>query len=343
MGKPKITWTVDMTETLLSIRKTTLAKKEKGDGRALMNIVLEHWQELFPNSKVTVNALKIKLNKLTRGAEGKVSTSTETASNNDKPTETKQDKDSSKGSTKLSASMKLDLANSYELVKEREKGKGKSKRDLVSPYEKGQISLAGIISKIVKPRSDRFKVWEHFQGDVITRSKYDSHYYGMYGFMVKHDESSFHANYDTLYRFDPDKVLHLHKATDFAANFNKTVDSHMHIKSSGIVTNLDDCGIPNFLNERADQAGIQHPIAAQMNKSLHNRKQLTRVNYSDPKLEAKLWPHLFPFGIGGWSQDTCVKAGEYLKHVLLNKDARWRKDPSFSFHWYDRQIKMKLF
>ena len=38
-----------------------------------------------------------------------------------------------------------------------------------------------------------------------------------------------------------------------------------------------------------------------------------------------------------------MKAGEYLKHVLLNKDARWRKDPSFSFHWYDRQIKMKLF
>ena len=99
--------------------------------------------------------------------------------------------------------------------------------------------LAGIISKIVKPRSDRFKVWEHFQGDVITRSKYDSHYYGMIGFMVKRDESvsetnlianevqlrikcalvwlrnnnplfqSFYANYDTLYRFDPDKVLRL--------------------------------------------------------------------------------------------------------------------------------------
>ncbi|XP_065058005.1 uncharacterized protein LOC135685854 isoform X1 [Rhopilema esculentum] len=579
MGKPKITWTNDMTETLLSVRKTALAKKEKGDGRALMNIVLEHWQELFPNSKVTVNALKIKLSKLTRGAEGKVPTATETAANNDKPIETKQEEQekvmdnklsipvvetevtepeqvkqklrarakisnphpfrhSNKGSTKLSASMKLDLTNSYKLVKEREKGKGKSKRylfqearkiwlqlypsssialrtisrickspmkpkkvsshppdlgdsdgpqfcnvpdctgrlkgmrqasselasqpifkyicyncgrlipyskhrnhvnyvtfdplgigyetppvldlydtigelayqnnrgrwtscrtcksgpielynaadpgtgklyvpeplrDLVSPYEKGQISLAGIISKIVKPRSDRFKVWEHFQGDVITRSKYDSHYYGMYGFMVKRDESvsetnvianevqlrikralvwlrnnnplfqSFYANYDTLYRFDPDKVLHLHKATDFAANFNKTVDSHMHDESSGIVTNLDDCGIPNFLNEGADQAGIQHPIAAQMNKSLHELKQLTRVNYSDPKLEAKLWPHLFPFGIGGWSQDTCMKAGEYLKHVLLNKDARWRKDPSFSFHWYDRQIKMKLF
>ena len=80
MGKPKITWTNDMTETLLSVRKTALAKKEKGDGRALMNIVLEHRQELFPNCKVTANALKIKLSKLNRGAESKVSTATETVS-----------------------------------------------------------------------------------------------------------------------------------------------------------------------------------------------------------------------------------------------------------------------
>ncbi|XP_065054148.1 uncharacterized protein LOC135682959 isoform X4 [Rhopilema esculentum] len=577
MGKPKITWSNDMNETLLSIRKSALSKKEKGDGRALMNIVLEHWQELFPNSKVTVNALKIKLSKLTRGAEGKVSTATETVGNNDKPAKTKQDepenvidnqsntpvveteelrqeplkvkpqhkakkrnqrpfRKGNESSSKLTAQMRKEVVNCYRMIQKRRNCKEKSKsylqketrklwlkkfpsmsislltiagicksikspkkgcsdrpvqsevnaiescnvpdcterlrsmrqasselasqpifkyicyncgrlipyergnrhikliafdplcigcetppvldlydtigelayqnnrgrwtsctnckrgpielynaadpetgklyvpeplRDLVSPYEKGQISLAGLISKIVKPRSDKFKVWEHFQGDVRTRTKSDYHYYGMYGFMVNRDENdtnvnnnevqlrikrallwlrnnnplfeSFYANYDTLYRFDPDKVLHLHKATDFAASFNKTVDSHMHDESSGIVTNLDDCGIPNFLNEGADQAGIQHPIAARMNKSLHELKQLTRVNYKDPKLEPKLWPHLFPFGIGGWSQDTCMKAGEYLKHMLLNKDARWRKDPSFSFHWYDRQIKMKLF
>ena len=38
-----------------------------------------------------------------------------------------------------------------------------------------------------------------------------------------------------------------------------------------------------------------------------------------------------------------MKAGEYLKHRLLNFDSRWRKDRSFSFHWYDRQIKQRLF
>lgn len=37
---------------------------------------------------------------------------------------------------------------------------------LVSQYEKGQIALPGLISKIVKPRSDKFKIWEHIQGEV---------------------------------------------------------------------------------------------------------------------------------------------------------------------------------
>ena len=40
--------------------------------------------------------------------------------------------------------------------------------DLASPYERRQIALAGLISKIVKPRSDKFKIWEHIQGEIQT-------------------------------------------------------------------------------------------------------------------------------------------------------------------------------
>ena len=46
-----------------------------------------------------------------------------------------------------------------------------------------------------------------------------------------------------------------------------------------------------------------------------------RVSYSDPYLEAKLWPHLIPFANGGWFQGSLLKTGEYLKHNLLNVDA----------------------
>ena len=132
-------------------------------------------------------------------------------------------------------------------------------KDLVSPYEKGQIALAGLISKSVKPRCDTFKVWEHIQGQIRTRGRLDYHYFGMYGFMVAKDKeqvldkgqesvseiqlrikrelfwlqgnnplsSNFYANYDTLYRFDPEKVLHLYKATQFDANYHTTVDTHL--------------------------------------------------------------------------------------------------------------------
>ena len=166
-------------------------------------------------------------------------------------------------------------------------------QDLASPYEKGQMALAGIISKIVRPRSDKFKVWEHIQGQILTRCKLDYHYYGMYGFMVTNHETSaqdntnassvtevqiriktallwlrsnnhlyqsFHANYDTLYRYDPDKVLHLHNASDYPTQYNKTVESQLKDEASGIVTNLDDCGINATLTDETDQAGVQHPI-----------------------------------------------------------------------------------
>ena len=43
------------------------------------------------------------------------------------------------------------------------------------------------MSKIVKPRCDKFKVWEHIQGQIRTRGRLDYHYFGMYGFMVAKD------------------------------------------------------------------------------------------------------------------------------------------------------------
>ena len=117
----------------------------------------------------------------------------------------------------------------------------------------------------------------------------------------------------------------------------------MQDEGSGIVTNLDDFGVAPFLNATIDVARVQHPNIDSLNKSLHELKDMTRVSYNDPYLEAKLWPQLFPFGNGGWFHSSLLKAGEYLKHRLLNFDSRWRKDESFSFHWYDRQVKSRLF
>ena len=84
------------------------------------------------------------------------------------------------------------------------------------------------------------------------------------------------------------------------------------------MTNLDDCGILSSLNPIVDIAEVQHPHIYTCNKRLDELKALTRVSYSNPFLEAKLWPHLFLFGNGGWFSISLLKAGEYLKHKLLN-------------------------
>ena len=85
-----------------------------------------------------------------------------------------------------------------------------------------------------------------------------------------------------MYRYDPEKVKHLHKATDFAADHNKTVESHLGDEFSGIVTNLDDCGMNTSLDPSCIQAGIQHPKVAELNKNLQELRDLTHISYEDP-------------------------------------------------------------
>ena len=57
-------------------------------------------------------------------------------------------------------------------------------KEVASPYEKGQIALAGLVSTILKPSNDKKKLWEHIQGQIQMCSRLDKHSFGMYGFMV---------------------------------------------------------------------------------------------------------------------------------------------------------------
>ena len=243
---------------------------------------------------------------------------------------------------------------------------------LTKPYELAQISLAGLINRKVKERNDRLKVWDHFQGQANVMQKFDDQYYGMYGFMVardveQNDESQsnndsntlikralinlrqinhlyqkFFSNYDTLYRYHPERIVHLNDASRFTDDKDLTLAYHLKDELTGIVMSTDEPGdIPN-LDPRSDVAGVQHP-RPDYNKHLQELIELTKVRYNDMYLEAKIFPHLFPFATGGWTEDSPLKQGEYLKHRLLNYDNRWRKDPSFSYYFYDRLIKQRLF
>ena len=49
--------------------------------------------------------------------------------------------------------------------------------------------------------------------------------------------SNFHSNYDTLNRFDPEKLMHKHKASEFDANYHTIVDTNLQDEPTVIVTN----------------------------------------------------------------------------------------------------------
>ena len=58
--------------------------------------------------------------------------------------------------------------------------------NLANRYERGQVSLCGLFSTVVKDAGmSRFS---HVQGEVNSLGKLDRHYYGMFGFLASKDE-----------------------------------------------------------------------------------------------------------------------------------------------------------
>ena len=86
-----------------------------------------------------------------------------------------------------------------------------------------------------------------------------------------------------------------------------------------------------------------------LGKAVERSKDMPKVQeitYGDPHLEAKLFPHLFPYGEGSWKKYKEVQAltmGHYHKHRLLHVDRRWANDRLYPFFAFDRNIKARLF
>ena len=74
--------------------------------------------------------------------------------------------------------------------------------------------------------------------------------------------------------------------------------------------------------------------------------EVQKITYGDPDLEAKLFPHLFPYGKGSWyhlPKDTPGLTMEfYHKHRLLHVDRRWANNRLYPFFAFDRNMKARL-
>ena len=80
-----------------------------------------------------------------------------------------------------------------------------------------------------------------------------------------------------------------------------------------------------------------------------------KLNLYDPDLEHKLFPHLYPHGVGGYAPNPqrCgtdadapatkrLTLGLYIKMRLLHADPRWRHDRLWPFFAYDCLMKSRI-
>ena len=59
-------------------------------------------------------------------------------------------------------------------------------------------------------------------------------------------------------------------------------------------------------------------------------------------VDAKLFPHLFPEGRGGFPQWVNKKFTEYARQRLLGQDGRFEKDPAYTMWLLEEHMKKRL-
>jgi hypothetical protein len=74
-----------------------------------------------------------------------------------------------------------------------------------------------------------------------------------------------------------------------------------------------------------------------------------KLTYNDPQVEDKLFPHLYPYGVGGFCSQLTEKPhlkglaiGAYAKRRLLHSDPRWRHDKLWLFFMFDWSMRNRI-
>ena len=168
----------------------------------------------------------------------------------------------------------------------------------------------------------------HLQGEINAITKLDRHYYGLFGFLAVKDKdifalspdphsslriknalkwlrgnnhlySSFFAHYDTLLRFVKPSFIN----PALLDKQNIPIEKLLEDEAAGMAFPLD----ANYFNDfplvhgepvlgPSDVAGRQYP-KPESQEALQN---LCQAKYGEHYLDVKAFPHLHPYGYGGW-------------------------------------------
>ena len=239
--------------------------------------------------------------------------------------------------------------------------------NLKNPVEHCQIALCGIFSTTVKDAKRH--QWRHIQGEVNALHKLDRHYYGLFGFLLINEDLSdkfvkypeayerirlalhwlkknnhlyqdFLARFETLYRYVRQEIVN---PDVLKLDQNKILDS----EAIGLAFPVDSEYFEQYspLYGEMDIAGIQNPKSHLTDKVQDNIEQLretTSVQYGQKYLLEKTFPHLFPYGKGGWFYKCVHGLSHFTKTKLMDCRGYFSNDQNFPFFMFDYMTKMRL-
>ena len=238
---------------------------------------------------------------------------------------------------------------------------------LKSEAEKCQVALCGIFSTTV--RDAKMHQWRHIQGEVNALHKLDRHYYGMFGFLMINEEiterltkysdacerirvalnwfkknnnlyKQFLARFETMYRYLRHDVIN---PEILKGNQDKILQSEALGMAFPVDSEYFDQYSPLYGN--LDVAGIQNPQPHMIDKvqdSVEWLRKCTSVQYGQEFLLEKVFPHLFPYGEGGWYYKCSLGFSQFTKIRLLDPRGQFAKDVNFPFFMFDYMTKIRL-
>ena len=238
---------------------------------------------------------------------------------------------------------------------------------LKSKGEKCQVALCGIFSTTIKDAKKH--QWRHILGEVNALHKLDKHYYGMFGFLMINNEitekltkysgacerirvalnwfkkhnnlyKQFLARFETMYRYLRHDIVN----PDI---LNGNQDKILENEAIGMAFPVDSEYFDQYslLYGNMDIAGIQNPQPHMIDKvqdSVEWLRECTSVQYGQEYLLEKTFPHLLPYGEGGWHYKCSLGFSQFTKIRLLDPRGHFAKDVNFPFFMFDYMTKIRL-
>ena len=240
--------------------------------------------------------------------------------------------------------------------------------ELRNRYETGHVSLCGLFSTTVKKAS--ISQYQHTIGEVNSITKLDRHFHGMFGFLaVKEDDinvygdnpdsafrikralswyrchnhlhSSFYSNYETLFRYVKPQFGCINP--EVLAKANLSLEKILEDEVAGMAFPVDARFFDNYplvFGKEDDVAGRQYP--REHSECQERMKELVSTYYGEKFLEPKTFPHLFPWGFGGWHYNCPMKFESHIKMKLYDVRGWWAHDSAYMFFKYDEMVKLRL-